>query len=239
MKMHTKTINKLPGLVLFGLLLTLIMASNTSQAGMMDEPVVTKFAFDKFEITNGDDNPKVWEFDAWVKQDIKGLVFTSEGESVNGNTESESKLVYSYGIAPYWDVQAGLGYDTHEEHSHTWGVIGLSGMAPYFFETDIHGLIDGDGNLGIRAASELELLITQRLILVPEIEAEAYSADIPAMKIGSGFSSLGLSLRLKYEIKREFAPYIGYEWHKKYGNTANYSSEDEESSLVIGVSFWF
>jgi len=239
MKIHKKSSTNLPGLVIFSLLINLMLISHIAKAGMMDEPVVSKFAFDKLEVTNGDNNPKVWEFDAWVKQDIKGVVFTSEGESVNGETESENKLVYSHGIAPYWDIQVGLGHDTHEEQSHSWGVIGLSGMAPYFFETDMHGFIDSDGNVGLRAASELELLITQRLILVPEIEVEGYSADIPEMKIGSGFSSLGLSLRLKYEIKREFAPYIGFEWHKKYGNTANYSSEDEESSLVMGISFWF
>ena len=239
MKVHTKTAQKLPGLVAFGLIISFFVFHQSAYAGMMDEPVVTKFTMDKLEISNAKNNPKKWELDFWVMKDIQRIVFKSEGETVAGETESENMLLYGHGIAPYWDVQLGLAYDTHEEESHNWGVIGLSGMAPYFFETDIHALVDSEGNLGLRANTELELLITQRLILVPELEAEAYSADIPAMKLGSGFSSLALGLRLKYEFKREFAPYIGFEWHRKYGNTADFSGEDEEASLVAGVSFWF
>lgn len=220
--------------------LTLGLSSiNIAQAGMMDEPVVTQFMFDKLEVSNSDENPVSWEFDAWVKQGIRGVVFTSEGETANGETDSENKLVYSHGVAPYWDFQIGLAHDTHEEESKNWGVIGFSGMAPYFFEADVHAFVDDNGVFALKGSAETELLISQRLILVPEIEAEAFSDDIPEMKHGSGLSSLALSLRLKYEIKREFAPYIGIEWHKKYGTTADYSNEEQETSLVVGVSLWF
>ncbi len=211
----------------------------SAQAGMMDEPVVSMFAFDKLEVSDETDNPINWEFDAWIKQGIRGIAFTSEGSRVNSENESENRLVYSQGIAPYWDAQIGIGYDTHEEETHNWGVIGIAGMAPYFFESNLHLYIDGDGVLGIRASSEKELLITQRLILTPEIEAEAYSDEIPEMKHGSGLSSVTLGLRLKYEFKREFAPYVGIEWNKKFGATADYSEDPQNTSFVAGVSLWF
>ncbi|MEA1989545.1 MAG: copper resistance protein B [Pseudomonadota bacterium] len=237
--MKINTFYKLPGLVILGIVINITMLNQYVYAGMMDEPIVTKFTMDKLEISNAENNPQKWELDFWVMKDIQRILFKSEGETVDGETESENMLLYGHGIAPYWDIQFGLAHDTHEEESHSWGVIGLSGIAPYFFETDVHALVDSEGHVGLRANTEIELLITQRLILVPELEAEAYSADIPKMKIGSGLSSLALGLRLKYEFKREFAPYIGIEWHKKYGNTADFSTEDEEASLVAGVSFWF
>jgi len=221
------------------LLFALTFFHSNAHAGMMDEPTVGLVAFDKLEISDAEDTPVSWELDAWIKKGFQGVVFTSEGSLVNDENESENKLVYSHAIAPFWDAQIGLGYDTHEDESHTWGVIGISGMAPYFFEADFHALIDKDGTIGIRASAEKELLFTQRLILVPEIEAEAYSDDIPEMKHGSGLSSLALSMRLKYEFKREFAPYVGVEWHKKFGETADYSDEDLETSLVAGFSIWF
>ncbi len=225
----------LPGLVTLGLL----MNANTSMAGMMDEPLVSKFTMDKLEVSNSAGNPKQWELDFWVMKGLQRLVIKSEGESVDGDTDSENMLMYGQGIAPYWDVQVGLAHDTSGEESHSWAAVGLAGMAPYFFETEGYVLVDSDGNIGLRASTEYEALITQKLILVPEIDASAYTADIPEMGIGSGLSSLNLSLRLKYEIKREFAPYIGINWHKKYGNTADMSTEDEETSLVAGISFWF
>jgi len=239
MKLHTQTTQKLPGLIIFSVLLSGFALCNTATAGMMDEPVVTKFTMDKLEVTDGDDNPIVWELDAWVLQDIQRLVVKSSGQTVKGETASENMLLYGHGIASYWDIQVGLGYDTHEDDSHTWGVVGLSGMAPYFFETDAYALIDSDGVLGFRFATEYEALITQKWVLSPEIEVEAYSDDIPELKLGSGLSSVGLGIRLRYEIKREFAPYIGVEWHKTFGNTADYHDEEFETSLVAGLRFWF
>ncbi len=237
-KVNMAQMNKkliLPGLVTLGLL----MNANASQAGMMDEPVVSKFTMDKLEISDADHNPKQWELDFWVMKGLQRLVIKSEGESADGETDSESMLMYGQGIAPYWDIQVGLAHDISGEESHSWAAIGLAGMAPYFFETEVYALVDSDGTLGLRASTEYEALITQKLVLVPEIEASAYSANIAEMGIGSGLSSLKVSLRLKYEINREFAPYIGINWHKKQGNTADMSSEGEETSLLAGLSFWF
>lgn len=230
---------QLRGVILYSLMISATTFSNIANAGMMDEPVVTKVAMNKFEVTNANHNPKVWELNAWVMKDIQRLVLKSKGESVDGETTSENMLLYGHGIAPYWDVQLGLGYDTHENDTHNWGVIGLSGMAPYFFETNAYALIDSDGTLGLRLATEYDTLFTQRLILSSELEANAYSDDIPELQLGSGLSSIALGLRLRYEIKREFAPYIGVEFHKTYGQTADYHKDDFESALVAGLRFWF
>lgn len=239
MKTQILSVSKRAGLSILTAMSTLTLSVPSAQAGMMDDPVISKFTMDKLEVSDQEDNPIIWETDFWIMKGLQRLVIKSEGESVNGESESHNLLLYGQGIAPYWDLQLGLGYDTHEEYSHNWGVIGLSGMAPYFFETDAYALVDGDGTLGLRLSTEYEALITQRLILSPEAELKAYSGEITELKIGSGLSSLGIGLRLRYEFTRKFAPYVGIEWHQTFGDTADYHEEDQETSLVAGLRFWF
>lgn len=235
----TKKIANPTGLFTLLSLLLWMLLTPKSYAGMMDEPIVSKLMIDKLELSDQEDNPLIWDTEFWIMKGIKKVVLESSGESVSGNTDSENRLLFSQGIAPYWDLQAGFGHDVHEDNTHNWGIIGISGMAPYFFETKAHALVDGDGTLGLRLSAEYEALISQRLILTPEIEAEAYSDGIPELQIGSGLSSAALGLRLRYEIRREFAPYIGVEWHKTFGETADYHDDDLETAYVAGLRIWF
>ncbi|HIQ40452.1 MAG TPA: copper resistance protein B [Sulfurivirga caldicuralii] len=212
-------------------------------AGKSADPFLVKFVADKLEVANNDDNTRMWEIQMWAGTDWHKLWLYSEGESEQGETASENMLTYSHPIAPFWDIQVGLARDEQPGASYNWGVLGFNGLAPYYFESQAHLLIGEDGTLGVRAGFEYEALFTQFLILTPEIEFSAYSDDIPEMGIGGGLSTLSAGLRLRYEIKREFAPYIGVQWSQSYGKTADYlRSAGEESGdtvWVAGVRIWF
>lgn len=195
---------------------------------------------DKLEYQFNDEKAISWDTYAYIGYDINKLYIYSEGEKADesSSAESENQLVYSRAIAPYWDAQMGVGYDKTELSDQTWGVLGIQGLAPYFFETRATLLLGDDGNIGLRADAEYEALITQKLILTPSIELSAYSKDNLKMGIGSGFSNLTLGARLRYEFIREFAPYIGIEWSKNFGNTDKLLPLNE-TYATAGLRFWF
>jgi len=220
-------------------LITVIGLGQTAHAAGGDDPLLTMFLMDKFEVLNNDENTRVWEGSFWIGYDLNKLYIYSEGEATSDGLEtSQNELVYSRAIAPFWDVQAGIAYDENADASKTWGEIAIAGLAPYFFETRAAILINGDGNVGLRLDAEYEALITQKLILTPSFEADFYTKDDPEMGLGSGLSSLEAGLRLRYEFVREFAPYVGVTWEKTFGNTKNFNPIDE-TSLLVGIRFWF
>ena len=199
----------------------------------------TSLVVDQLEYQPSDEKATSWNVYGYAGYDINKVYIYSEGEKPKDESaQSENQLVYSRAISPFWDAQIGVGYDKNEESHQTWGVIGLQGLAPYLFETKTSLLIGEDGNIGLRAEAEYDALLTQKLILSPSIALSAYTKDNEEMGIGSGFSNITLGTRLRYEIKREFAPYIGVEWSKNLGNTNDMSSLDEVYA-VAGVRFWF
>lgn len=126
--------------------------------------------------------------------------------------------------------------------NQNWAVIGLQGLAPYFFETNAAVLVN-DKNIGFRLDREYEALFTQKLILTPSLKLNAYASDDASMRIGSGLSSVDLGLRLRYEFYRKFAAYIGLKFNRAFGKTADYliAEDDKKSdtSLMAGLRFWF
>lgn len=220
-------------------LVTIIGLGQTAYADMEDDPLVTMFLMDRFEVLDNDENTRVWEGSFRIGYDINKLYIYSEGEATSDGLESsQNELVYSRAIAPFWDAQIGLAYDKNEDASKTWGEIAISGLAPYYFETRAALLVNGDGNIGVRLDAEYEALLTQKLILTPSLEADFYSKDDPEMNLGSGLASVEAGLRLRYEFVREFAPYIGVTWEKTFGNTRDYNPVNE-TNLMVGVRFWF
>jgi len=219
-------------------LITLTLSSFTL-ASMGDDPLFTKVTIDELEKQDNDEKNIAWDVNGWIGYDLDKIYIYSEGEKPKGaSTESENQLVYSKAIAPYWDIQFGVGYDKTETDSQTWGVIALQGLAPYFFETRGALLIAADGNVGLRFETEYEALLTQKLIATPSISADLYSKDNISMGLGKGLSNITAGLRLRYEIKREFSPYVGVEWSKNFANTADFSPLDE-TYAVVGVRIWF
>ena len=214
-------------------------------AGVNDDPIVTMVLVDQLEVSNADDsNPWILNGQAWVGHDLKKLWVKAEVENADSKIEeAETQALYSQALAPFWDFQIGLRQDYRPDLNRTWGVIGLQGLAPYFFEIDSALFIGESGHTALRLSVEYELLFTQRLILTPEIEVDFYGQNDAELGTGSGLSNVETGLRLRYEIRREFAPYIGVNWSKSFGNTAGFSREKgedvEDLQWVIGVRAWF
>lgn len=219
--------------------------STTVFAGGADDPLLYKVMIDKLEIRNTDGpDPLVLDADAWIGKDLNKFWFKTEVERVDGKTEeAEVQFLYSRAVAPFWDFQAGWRRDIKPEPDRDYLALGFKGLAPYLFEVDAGVFIGESGQVGARLDAEYEYMFTQKLVLSPEIELNAYSKDDEAVGIGSGLSDMALGLRLRYEIRREFAPYIGVNWTRKFGQTADFArAEGEDASdvqIVAGIRAWF
>ena len=200
---------------------------------------------DQLEIRDGDDgSPLILEGEAWIGSDLNKFWMKANIDSLEGDVEEfELQALYSRAIAPYWDLQMGLRQDIRPDDGPSWAVLGLQGLAPYFFETEAAMFISESGDTAVSLSTEYELLLTQRWILSPEIEMDFHGQNDRAAGTGSGLSDIQAGVRLRYEIRREFAPYIGINWNRKFGNTADFATEaDEEISStqwVAGFRIWF
>ena len=230
----------------FALIVPVLLGSVTSAlAGGNDDPLLTMVLIDQLEVRDADEStPWVLNGQAWVGKDLKKLWFKAEVEDAGSDIEeAELQALYSQAIAPFWDFQFGLRQDFQPNANRTWGVIGLQGLAPYFFEIDTALFIGESGHTALRLNVEYELLFTQRLILTPEIGVNFYGESDVEFGIGSGLSDVEAGLRLRYEIRREFAPYIGVNWNKSFGNTADFARNEgkktDDLQWVIGVRAWF
>jgi copper resistance protein B len=227
------------------LLMTMTMAGTAQGGGMNDDPLLTMLLVDQLEIRVGDgDDPLVWDAEGWLGKDLNKLWIKTEGEYVDGGVEEmELQALYSRAITPFWDLQAGWRRDIRPRPDRDWLALGIKGLAPYYFDIDAAVFFGDEGRSAARLQAEYEFMFTQRLILVPEIELNFYGKDDPAVGTGSGLSDIEAGLRLRYEIRREFAPYIGVNWSHLYGRTADYAREEGEDTddfrFVIGIRTWF
>ena len=226
-------------------LLLMLSAVNSALAGGKDDPLLGKVMIDQLEVRDADEhNLLVLDGQGWFGKDLQKLWFKAEVERKDSETEeAELQALYSQAIAPFWDVQVGVRQDFQPTPSRTWAVIGLQGLAPYFFEIDTALFIGESGRTALRLEAEYELLFTQRLILTPEVEVNLYGQNDADLGVGSGLSDIETGLRLRYEIRREFAPYIGVNWNKSFSNTADFArsagEKTDDVQWVIGVRAWF
>ncbi|WP_439478339.1 copper resistance protein B [Brevundimonas sp.] len=207
----------------------------------------TAIIIDRLEAGFGDDGETwLWDVQGWSGGDINRLWWKSEGEGDfdDGVEEAELQALYSRAVTPFWDVQAGVRQDFRpdgEDTTHL--VLGLQGLAPYWWEIDAAAFLSTEGDLTARVEAEYDQRITQRLILQPRLEIDASASDIPELEIGSGLSSVEAGLRLRYEFRKEFAPYVGVEWSRAFGDTADYiearGGEADETRFVVGLKAWF
>jgi copper resistance protein B len=210
-----------------------------------DNPLLTLVIVDELEYRNADEGSvQAWNAQGWLGRDLRKLWIKTEGERSGGSTEdAELQFLYSKSVGRYWEFQVGVRQDFKPSPSRTWAAIGIQGLAPYFFEIDTALFIGDSGRTALRLEAGYDLLFTQRLILSPDIEVNFYGKDDPDIGIGSGLSNLEAGLRLRYEIRREFAPYIGLNWSKLFGDTADFAAAAGESAadlqLTIGLRAWF
>ncbi len=183
--------------------------------------------------------------EAWYGGDYNKLWIKAEGERRAGRLDAfRTEALWDHAIATFWSTQLGVRHDNGGGgRSRSWLAFGVQGLAPYWFETEATAYVGSGGALAARLELRYELLLTQKWILQPKLEANFYGKNDPQRGIGSGLSDLELGLRLRYEVTRQFAPYIGVTWTKKFGNTAAYARQAGErvrdTQIVAGVRFWF
>ena len=191
-----------------------------------------------------------WEAQGWMGYDIHKFWWKNEGEAVfegDDEGETETDLLYSRLVTPFWNAQIGVQYAngwTRDDYEDRWsGVIGLQGMAPYMFEIDASLYVSEDGDATAEFEAEYDLRITQRLVLQPRAELAFAAQDIPERDLAAGITDAVADLRLRYEIKREFAPYIGVRYQTLVGETDNIAeaagSDTEHFFFMAGVRFAF
>ncbi len=185
-----------------------------------------------------------WDIKGWVGGDIDRLWLRSEGERSAGRTESaEVQALWGHAISPWWDFVGGVRQDFKPGNGQTWAAFGAQGMALYNFEAEATLFVGEAGRTAARLEGDYDILLTNRLILQPTAELNFYGRNDPQRGVGSGLSDSELGLRLRYEVRREFAPYVGVTWNRSYGQTAQYARDEGEDTRqlrwVVGVRLWF
>lgn len=208
---------------------------------MDDDPTVGVFRGDRLERMDG--GTAAWDARFGIGGSFDRIWLRTEGERPRGGPgEGDVELQWTHATGPWWDRAVSLRHDFGPGPSRQWLGVGVIGLAPYKFELEAHVYVGSHG-LAARTEAEYEVLLTNRLVLTPRVELNAFSRDDRANGIGKGLSNGEAGLRLRYEFTREFAPYVGYSWTRKVGNTADLARETGEPVLdhgwVAGVRLWF
>ncbi|KAF1720726.1 copper resistance protein B [Pseudoxanthomonas wuyuanensis] len=213
---------------------------------MEHAPAINRFVlFNRLEAWDADHGTgQAWEGSAWIGSDLNRLWLRSEGEREGGRTEaSDLEAMYGRSVSPWWDLLVGVKQDFRPADSQTWAAFGVQGMAPYKFELSATAYVGSGGRTAATLEAEYDLLLTNRLILQPLIEADLSFKDDPQHGVGTGLNKIEAGLRLRYEFTRRFAPYIGVVHERAFGNTADYRREEGEPArdtrVVVGVRLWF
>ncbi len=211
--------------------------------GMGDDNPLGKVVVNQFEATRScGANAEAWEAYAWYGWDANKLLLRTHGDRA-GVSAGDVEALWSHAVGAFWDSEAGLRRDFGGGPARDWVAFGLRGIAPYWFDVEATGYAGTGGRAAARLKVEYELLITQRLVLQPDLETNLYAQSDAARRLGSGITDASVGLRLRYEIRREFAPYVGVVWQRAYGGTADFRRADRLSvadrRFVAGLHIWF
>lgn len=221
-----------------------VRAAITAEHGAMR---TARFLIDRLEasVRRGSDGYG-WEgveFSYGTATDRFILASRGEGGFGDGVDEVETQALWSHAIDPWFDLRLGARADVRRGADRAWGVLGINGLAPYWFEVAASAFLSEKGELTARFEAEYDLRLTQRLILQPAVEIELSAQDVPELGLGSGLAKAEAGLRLRYEFVPEFAPYVGVEYERAFGGTADYRRLAGERaggwSLLMGVRAWF
>ncbi|MBL4909739.1 MAG: copper resistance protein B [Alteromonadaceae bacterium] len=215
-----------------------------------DEITFSKIIADQFEYRNNNGNGTLrWDVQGWRGTDYSKLWFKFEGENETSSSSGDLELqtLYSYSVAAFWDFQLGARYDrfytSDKSNDRVLAVVGFQGLAPYWFDMEPAIFVSDSGDVSARITSTYDLLITQKLILQPRFEINASASEVTKLGIGKGLNDIQLGMRLRYELRREVAPYIGFSYTKLYGDSKKFATINNEKVdqflFVAGVRFWF
>lgn len=201
--------------------------------------------FDQLEAFDGNrGSGQTWEAQGWYGNDVNKVWVRSEGDRSRGTIEDgDVEVFWNRNVATFWSTQLGVRHELGDGRGRNWAAFGIQGLAPYWFELEATGYVGPSGRTAARVRADYELLFTQRLILQPEFEVNLYGKSDSARRIGRGLSDAQLGLRLRYEIRRQFAPYVGVVWTRRFGATADFARDDHQAIVdrqwVAGVRIWF
>jgi copper resistance protein B len=218
---------------------------DSDRHALHDSHINAMFLVDRLEWQDAREGAALdWEFNGWIGGDIDRLLIRSEGERTAGRLDhAEIQALWGHAITPWWDLVAGVRQDFKPGSPQTWAAFGIQGSALYGFEVQATAFAGENGQTAARLEGEYDILITNRLILQPRAEINFHGKNDPSRGVGAGLSDTELGLRLRYEIRREFAPYIGVTWNRNYANTADYARADgdspSETRFLVGVRMWF
>lgn len=204
-----------------------------------------KLMIDQLEWRNAQEGSAVaWDAEGWYGGDYDKLWVKTQGERIAGTTLNPSAdVLFDRVIARWWDMQGGLRQDFGKGPARTWVALGVQGLAPYWLDVEATLYVSDEGRTAARLKASYDLLLTQRLIMQPYGEANFYGKADPRRQLSSGLSDMEVSLRLRYELRRELAPYVGVGWFKRFGGTAELAraagEDSDELELIAGVHIWF
>ena len=228
---------------------------NQSEKSKWPEPVAdnapyTYVLFDLLEYQRvGGVNALRWDSLGWRGGDKNRLWLKSEGTLYPGTStggDADVQALYGRQIAPFFDFQIGARVEQHYERgaspTRVFAVVGLQGLAPGRFEIEPALFLSNKGKVSGRFAASHDLYKTQRLILQPRFETEFAAQRDDEFGVERGISDVEVGLRLRYEIRREFAPYIGVSFRQSLGATRSRVIREggapNEIQIVVGVRMW-
>lgn len=238
------------GIILSALLPVLAHAQQQPSAPGWSQPVENDQMFgyallNQDELRVGDTSAYRWDGEGWYGDNLNRLWVKSEGDldtSSGMSDEAEVQGLYSRAISPFFNFQTGIRYDFDPTPSRGWATFGVEGLAPLNWDIDAFAFVSDGGHLGARFEGYYDLYLTQRLVLQPQFELNAYSRADRLAGIGTGLSDGDFGLRLRYEIRRQFAPYLGVTYEAKYGTTADLTraagAPTDELRFVVGIRAW-
>jgi copper resistance protein B len=198
----------------------------------------------RLEAALGDSEGYAWEAEALYGGDINRFVLTTEGEGEFGGSvhDADVEALWSHAIGPWFDMRAGVRLDLEPEtRSHL--ALGVQGLAPWMIHVDAMAYLSDKGDVTATIEADHDMRITQSLILQPRVEFDLAAQDVPERGLGAGLSSVEAGLRLRYEITRQFAPYVGVQWEQALGKTrrmARAAGDDaSEVAVLLGLRAWF
>lgn len=198
----------------------------------------------EYQFRDGEDGYR-WEGEARFGGDIHRLVLKTEGEggADSGIGAAEVQALYSRAVTPYFDLQVGVRQDFEPTPRRTYATLGFEGVAPYWFDVQGALFLSDHGDVLGRLEGAHDLRLTQRVVLQSRAEMNAAAQNVPEVGIGAGVVNVELGLRLRYEVRRNFAPYVGISYDEKFGDTADLSravgEDPSATSLVLGLRAWF
>jgi len=185
-----------------------------------------------------------YDWQAWYGQTYDRALIRAEGEIESGTfKDARNEVLWAHAITAYLDTQLGVRYDSGKGTDRGWLAFGIQGLLPYWLYVEATAYVNEQGRTAFRLETEYDLLLTQKLILQPRIEMNIYSRRDDTRDVSSGLSNIEAGLRLRYEIRREFAPYVGVDWASRFGSAADNirasGNAAEGVALVAGARIWF